>query len=53
MVYASEEGLDMRFSRKGMYGHGIYFADNANYVKRYAYKVNPASNIYQNLLGNN
>jgi hypothetical protein len=30
-IYKSEEGLDMRYSRDGMYGQGIYFADNARY----------------------
>lgn len=31
LVYTSEEGLDMRFSRDGYYGQGIYFADNSAY----------------------
>ena len=38
-IYQSEEGLDMRFSRKGRYGQGIYFADNSMYSTRYAYTV--------------
>ena len=29
LIYESEEGLDVRFARAGMYGTGIYFADNA------------------------
>lgn len=37
MVYASEEGLDMRFSRSGLFGQGIYFADNAAYSHTYAH----------------
>ena len=26
LIYKSEEGLDMRFSNKGMWGHGVYLA---------------------------
>ena len=37
-ILESESGLDMRFSRDGMYGQGIYFADNSEYSHRYAYK---------------
>ena len=29
MIYASEEGLDFRFSNAGAYGNGIYFANNS------------------------
>lgn len=36
-IYASDEGLDMRFSRDGMFGVGIYFANNAAYSHTYAY----------------
>ncbi len=36
-IYTNEEGLDMRFSRAGYYGQGIYFADNSNYSHAYAY----------------
>jgi len=38
-VLASEYGLDNRFAREGMYGTGIYFADNSNYSRDYEYKV--------------
>ena len=31
VIYESEEGLDIRFSNKGAYGQGIYFADNSAY----------------------
>lgn len=27
LVFKSESGLDMRFSKPGMYGKGIYFAE--------------------------
>ena len=30
-IIHGETGLDMRFSREGMHGIGIYFADNAAY----------------------
>lgn len=32
-----EEGFDMRFSNQGMWGNGIYFADQAIYSYRYSY----------------
>ena len=31
LVYKSESGLDMRFSKPGMYGKGIYFAELSSY----------------------
>ena len=37
-IYKSEEGFDMRFSRTGMWGHGNYFAESAQYSCSYAYK---------------
>jgi len=39
-ILKSDYGLDNRFSREGMYGTGIYFADNSNYSKTYAYQDN-------------
>ena len=44
LIYESEEGLDIRFARAGMFGTGIYFADNAAYSHTYTY-VNP-SQVY-------
>lgn len=29
LIYASEEGMDFRFSNAGAYGNGIYFANNS------------------------
>lgn len=29
LIYGTEDGLDIRFSNAGVYGQGIYFADNA------------------------
>jgi hypothetical protein len=37
MVYASEDGLDIRFSNPGAYGNGIYFADNSAYSNTYGH----------------
>jgi len=45
-IYSSEDGLDMRFSNNGMYGTGIYFADNALYSHTYAFK-SPADNTFK------
>lgn len=50
MIYSSDEGLDMRFSREGMYGQGIYFANNALYSKDYAYKLPNLNNTFQMFL---
>lgn len=38
MIYDSEEGFDMRFSRDGMWGRANYFADKSIYSNKYAYK---------------
>lgn len=38
-VYQSEEGLDMRFSKDGLNGFGVYFADNSKYSHDYAHKI--------------
>ncbi len=37
-IYEGNQGLDMRFSRPGMFGQGIYFADSPNYSDAYAYQ---------------
>ncbi len=36
-IYEGNQGLDMRFSRPGLFGQGIYFADTPNYSNTYAY----------------
>ena len=38
-VFRSEKGVDFRFSRKGLWGMGSYFAVNASYSDRYAYNA--------------
>jgi poly [ADP-ribose] polymerase 10/14/15 len=37
IICGDEYGLDNRFSRPGMYGNGIYFANNSNYSITYAF----------------
>lgn len=39
VIYDSEEGFDMRFSSKGMWGQANYFAVNASYSNAYAYRT--------------
>jgi hypothetical protein len=39
LIFASEDGLDIRFSNAGAYGNGIYFANNSQYSSGYAYTV--------------
>lgn len=34
-IYASDYGLDMRFANAGLYGTGIYFANNSHYSRSY------------------
>mmetsp|Transcript_894 Transcript_894/g.1219 ORF Transcript_894/g.1219 Transcript_894/m.1219 type:complete len:146 (-) Transcript_894:106-543(-) len=38
LIYESEDGLDIRFARAGMYGVGIYFADNSGYSHSFAFR---------------
>ena len=39
-IYESDVGLDRRFSKdSGLYGNGIYFANNSQYSHNYAWKV--------------
>ena len=40
LIYETYDGLDIRFSNSGMYGQGIYFADNSQYSHSYHY-ANP------------
>jgi hypothetical protein len=44
-IFASEYGLDNRFAKKGMYGTGIYFADNAHYCRNYEHKQGSVSQL--------
>ena len=37
-IYKSEQGFDFRFSTKGLWGTGTYFAINASYSDRYCYQ---------------
>ena len=38
MFYEGEEGFDIKYSNTGMWGRGIYFAQNAKYSLDFAYK---------------
>ncbi len=38
-IYNSEQGFDFRFSTKGMWGTGTYFAINASYSQSYSYST--------------
>ena len=49
LIYETETGFDPRFSNSGMYGRGIYFADNANYSSAYAHSAGKGS--FQMFLG--
>ena len=44
-LLASEEGFDMRFSNKGMWGNGVYFADSLRYSDAYAF--HPIKNSWE------
>ena len=50
-IYESEEGFDLRFNHQGMWGHGNYFAESAQYSSSYAYK-SPSTDqsLYHQLL---
>lgn len=37
-IYRSEKGFDFRYSRPGLWGNGTYFATNASYSLKYAYR---------------
>ena len=39
LIFATEDGFDIRFSNAGAYGNGIYFANNSQYSSNYAYPV--------------
>ena len=38
-VYSSNLGLDNRLARSGMYGQGIYFANNCQYSTNFHYNM--------------
>ena len=45
-IYTGEEGFDMRFSAKEMWGMGNYFAVNASYSHAYAYSTGGAYQMF-------
>jgi len=36
-IALSENGLNINYANSGVYGNGIYFADNAAYSQNYAH----------------
>ena len=38
LIYNSEEGFDMRYSREGLWGIAVYFAENSSYSNAYSFK---------------
>jgi hypothetical protein len=37
LIYGTDNGPDIRLSKAGVYGNGIYFADNSHYSNSYAF----------------
>ena len=37
LFYKGDEGFDIKYANKGMWGNGIYFAENASYSLGYSY----------------
>ncbi|KAJ3431968.1 poly [adp-ribose] polymerase [Anaeramoeba flamelloides] len=46
-IHSEDTGFDMRISKKGMWGKGIYFAVNASYSNHYAHKKTKSSSFFQ------
>ena len=38
-LIASEEGFDIRYANQGLWGYGIYFAEQANNSDNFAHKI--------------
>jgi hypothetical protein len=38
LIIESDEGFDIKFSHKGYWGRGLYFAKNAGYSDNYAHQ---------------
>ena len=45
-IYKSEKGFDFRFSKKGLWGEGAYFAVNASYSNGFAYQVGQTRQVF-------
>ena len=45
LFYEGEEGFDIKYSNQGMWGKGIYFAENASYSLKYCHKDDPEKKI--------
>ncbi|KAJ6253368.1 protein mono-adp-ribosyltransferase parp15 [Anaeramoeba flamelloides] len=46
-IHSEDTGFDMRISKKGMWGKGIYFAVNASYSNHYAHIKTKSSSFFQ------
>ena len=40
LFYKGEEGFDIKYSNPGLWGRGIYFAENASYSLNYSHNHN-------------
>jgi len=47
VIYNCEDGFDMRFSKKGLWGRGIYFAKNARYSIENGYEYHTCEGFRQ------
>ena len=50
VIYCSEVGFDVTFSKKGRWGHAIYFSEKASFANKYAHIT--ATGVRQLLLAN-
>ena len=46
MIYNGEEGFDMRYSNKGLWGLANYFAVNASYSDQYAHRASGCREMF-------
>ena len=46
IIYQSEDGFDIRYSREGLWGNAVYFAVNSSYSNKYCY-IDIKKNIKQ------
>ena len=46
LIYDSEEGFDMRYSDKGLWGQANYFAENASYSNNYAHATSAGKQMF-------
>lgn len=49
-IWQSEDGFDLRYSSRGMWGIGSYFAEKASYSDKYAYTYTVNSCQFREML---